>query len=117
MNGTETAISSGIPRSTLRWQVIPATLSAALGTILFLMNCIHLRDAMLPEIVRAFDPTTNFTVAHGIMCIIASTTFFGASACAFAASREWLASKYQTAMAFCVSIPVLIVVGVFLMYR
>lgn len=104
------------PSGTLRWQVVPATLSVALGAILLAMNCIHLRDAMIPEIARAFDPATNFTVAHGVMCIIASTLFFAASACAFLAARKWIASEYGSAIAFNIGTPALIMFGVILAY-
>ena len=116
MNTLQPTQSIQAPSATLRWQVAPATLSVALGAILFAMNCIHLHDAMIPEIARAFDPTNNFTVAHGVMCIIASTLFFAASACAFLAARKWIASEYRSAIAFNVGTPALIMFGVFLAY-
>lgn len=107
---------SHAPWAAFRWQIVPATLSVALGTILFVVNVVHLHDAMLPEIGRAFDPTLHFGIAHGIMCIIASTLFFGASACGFLAARKSITSEYQTALALNICIPLLFSVGAFLMY-
>jgi hypothetical protein len=103
-------------RRAVRWQVIPTTLSIALGTILFVINCVHLNDAMIPEIARAFDPNSGFTIGHGIMCIIASTLFFGAAVCAFLAARYWIRCDHGTAILFNISTPLLIVIGAFLAY-
>ena len=103
-------------RGAARWQVIPTTLSIALGTILFVINCVHLNDAMIPEIARAFDPNSGFTIGHGIMCIIASTLFFGAAVCSFLAARHWISYNHGTAILFNLSTPLLIVIGAFLAY-
>jgi hypothetical protein len=103
-------------RGTVRWQVIPTTLSIALGAILFVINCVHLHNAMIPEIARAFDPNTGFTIGHGIMCIIASTLFFGAAVCAFLAARHWICCNYGPAILFNISTPLLITIGAFLAY-
>ncbi len=71
---------------------------------------------MLPEIARAFDPTSIYTKAHGVMCIVASTMFFAASACAFVAGRKWVASDFRSAIAFNLSVPMLIIFGAFFAY-
>jgi hypothetical protein len=101
----------------LRWQVAPATLSVLLGVILFVMNCIHLLDAMIPEIQRSFASGNGFMVAHGVLCMIASLLFFGASACAVLAARSWLRGRYRMAISLDVlGVPSMLCLGVFLMY-
>jgi hypothetical protein len=99
----------------VRWQVVSATLSMSLGVILFAMNCIHLHDAMIPEIRRTFDPATGFPIYHGLFCLVASVLWTGAASCAIAAAQCWMSQRYVRATSLMVlGVPATLLAGVFL---
>ncbi len=102
------------PSSKTRLGIVPATIVAFSGIVVFVIAVLHFADVMTAEIGRA---VSGGQLAHAIGCVLATSSLIACAAMLLFASREWLRHNVGNGLLFTfVGPPALVFLAFFFMY-